>query len=169
MLRPLEDETSLPSKTGEFDESLLLDLVEDQWLGPLCQQLVQGRDPQLPLFAFSQAEFARLFKAAGARLMLQRPPPPYVLQHSGASRDFAEQRRTLVGIKRRGRWRTDASVRRYEKGGRLGSEFAKLPERLQTHIRWCLKFLPEALSGSLPLRAYRAFLGFECFWKSLRA
>ncbi|CAK0833186.1 unnamed protein product, partial [Prorocentrum cordatum] len=147
VLHPLEDETSLHSKTGEFDESFLLDLDEDQCLGPLCQRLIQSRDPQEPLFAFSQAEFARCFKRAGARLMLQRPPPPRILRHSGASRDFAEQRRTLVGVKRRGRWRTDASARRYEKGGRLGSEFAKLPARLQTHARWCLKYLPAALSG----------------------
>ncbi|CAK0855314.1 unnamed protein product [Prorocentrum cordatum] len=152
VLHPLENEGSLPSKTGEFDESLLLDLEEDQWLAPLCQRLVLGRDPQEPLFAFSQAEFARCFKTAGAKLLLQRPPPPYILRHSGASRDFAEQRRTLVGVKRRGRWRTDASVRRYEKGGRLGSEFAKLPLCLQNHARWCLRYLPAALSGSLQPR-----------------
>ncbi|CAK0890061.1 unnamed protein product, partial [Prorocentrum cordatum] len=156
VLHPLENEGSLPSKTGEFDESLLLDLEEDQWLAPLCQRLVLGRDPQEPLFAFSQAEFARCFKTAGAKLLLQRPPPPYILRHSGASRDFAEQRRTLVGVKRRGRWRTDASVRRYEKGGRLGSEFAKLPLCLQNHARWCLRYLPAALSGSLQPRGFRA-------------
>ncbi|CAK0903612.1 unnamed protein product [Prorocentrum cordatum] len=156
VLHPVEDEGSLPSKTGEFDESLLLDLDEDQWLAPLCQRLVLGRDPQEPLFAFSQAEFTRCFKMAGAKLLLQRPPPPCILRHSGASRDFAEQRRTLVGVKRRGRWRTDASVRRYEKGGRLGSEFAKLPLCLQGHARWCLRYLPAALSGSLRPRRFRA-------------
>ncbi|CAK0844651.1 unnamed protein product, partial [Prorocentrum cordatum] len=122
-------------------------------LGP-SDELAQGRAPQEPLFAFSQAEFARSFKLAGSRRLLQKPPPPCILRHAGASRDFAEQRRTLAGARRRGRWRTDASARRHEKGGRLGSEFAKLPERLRTHARWCLQHLPAALSGSLPPRAF---------------
>ncbi|CAK0815965.1 unnamed protein product, partial [Prorocentrum cordatum] len=163
VLHPLEDEGSLPSKTGEFDESLLLDLDEDQWLAPLCQRLVLGRDPQEPLFAFSQAEFARCFKMAGAKLLLQRPPPPCILRHSGASRDFAEQRRTLVGTQRRGRWRTDASARRYEGGGRLGSEFAKLPLCLQGHARWCLRmriFL-EVFAGTARLGRAMAAQGFH--------
>ncbi|CAK0871026.1 unnamed protein product [Prorocentrum cordatum] len=149
------DEASLPSKTEEFDESLLLDLADDQWPGPLRVRLIEGRGPQEPLFSFSKAEFARLFKMAGARLLLQRPPPPCVLRHSGASRDFAEQRRSLAGVNRRGRWRTDASARRYEKGGRLGTEFATLKMRLQVHARWCLKYLLAALHGSLQPRGFR--------------
>ncbi|CAK0812161.1 unnamed protein product [Prorocentrum cordatum] len=133
-------------------------LVMDRWSMAVCTMLslVFLMRPGALVRLQRQAEFARCFKTAGAKLLLQRPPPPYILRHSGASRDFTEQRRTLVGVKRRGRWRTDASIRRYEKWGRLGSEFAKLPLCLQNHARWCLRYFPAALSGSLQPRGFRA-------------
>ena len=53
----------------------------------------------------------------------------YRLRHGGASADFAMGHRDLLGIKRRGRWRNDDSLRRYEKAvhaqaveGRLSAE-----------------------------------------------
>ncbi|CAK0795370.1 unnamed protein product, partial [Prorocentrum cordatum] len=144
------------SKTGEIDESLLLNLEEDQWLVPLCQRLVLGRDPQELLFAFSQAEFTRCFETAGAKRLLQRPLPPYIPRHVGAGRDFAEQRRALVGAKRQGRWHTVAGVGHYELKGRVGNESAKLPLRIQNQVRWCHKYLPAALSGSLQPRGCQA-------------
>ncbi|CAK0828904.1 unnamed protein product [Prorocentrum cordatum] len=101
-------------------------MVMDRWDMALCTMLPlvflmrPGDWRTEPLFAFSQAEFARCFKMAGAKLLLQRPPPPCILRHSGASRDFAEQRRTLG------------------------------------HARWCLRYLPAALFGSLRPRGFRA-------------
>ena len=44
---------------------------------------------------------------------------PYQARHSGPSIDLALRRRELASAKKRGRWRTDRSLRRYEKAGRL--------------------------------------------------
>ena len=43
----------------------------------------------------------------------------YGLRHCGPSADRAENRRSLVEVKKRGRWAADSYVRRYEKAGRL--------------------------------------------------
>ncbi|CAK0898367.1 unnamed protein product [Prorocentrum cordatum] len=70
--------------------------------------------------------------------------------------DFVNQLRPLREVKRRGRWKTDASVRRYERGGRLSEQFARLPGPLQRRALRCHSVLPEVLLGGLaapPLQA----------------
>ena len=54
-------------------------------------------------------------------MKLQKVGPiiPYQARHSGASSDVASGRRTVHETKLRGRWQADASLRRYQKGGRL--------------------------------------------------
>ena len=42
---------------------------------------------------------------------------PYRLRHGGASRDFARKLRSLESIQQRGRWKSQSSLRRYQKGG----------------------------------------------------
>ena len=51
---------------------------------------------------------------------------PHALRHGGASSDFALKHLTLSEVQRRGRWKCVASVRRYEKAGRLTRQLAKL-------------------------------------------
>lgn len=58
------------------------------------------------------------------------PAHPYRLRHGGASRDFALKLRRLEEIQRRGRWKSFASVRRYEKGGRLQQLLRQLPKKV---------------------------------------
>ena len=40
---------------------------------------------------------------------------PYMLRHGGASHDALAGRRSIAAIKKRGRWRSDQSLRRYQK------------------------------------------------------
>lgn len=49
------------------------------------------------------------------------------LRHGGASHDFATRSRTLEEVRRRGRWRSWASVRRYEKEPRVAQMLHRLP------------------------------------------
>ena len=44
---------------------------------------------------------------------------PYRLRHGGATTDFARKLRSLESIQQRGRWKSQSSLRRYQKGGRL--------------------------------------------------
>ena len=50
----------------------------------------------------------------------------YSLRHGGASWDALRRARDMLGIKRRGRWRSDASLRRYEKAARAQKEVQRM-------------------------------------------
>ena len=51
----------------------------------------------------------------------------YGLRHGGASYDLLHKRRPLHSIKIRGRWTSDASLKRYAKESRLIQETHKIP------------------------------------------
>ena len=53
-------------------------------------------------------------------------PVVYSLRHGGASHDLLHQRRTVAEVKMRGRWHSDASVRRYGKLARAMKEANRL-------------------------------------------
>jgi hypothetical protein len=72
----------------------------------------------------------------------------YMFRHAGASTDFALKLRPLAEIKLRGRWKSDASLRRYEKGGRLADQLQRLPPRLRTHAKRCADCVDNVLAGS---------------------
>ena len=145
-----EDEQSLPSKTNEYDESLQLDLPKYQFLAPVLMQLKRTTAPRGSLWKFDQREFASLFREAGLKLGLSPPPMLYQLRHSGASLDFAAGDRDLLGIKRRGRWRSDTSLRRYEKGGRVTSQLQSLPHAVRAYALESARRLLGVLAGRLP-------------------
>ena len=79
------------------------------------------------MWSFTYQEWAAAFKTAlqqaglgglGASL--------YSNRHGGASEDVLTQARSLAGVKARGRWRTDSSLRRYGKEAKLLQELRKL-------------------------------------------
>ena len=111
------------SKTGEFDETCMVELP---WLVKALTLLKARRDPHALLVPVTGLALARLFQDAQELLGLPRilgRQTLYVLRHSGASADMWARRRSLAAIQHRGRWEAPSSVRRYEKGGRV-------PERL---------------------------------------
>ena len=108
-----------------------------------------NKQPGHKLFEMEQPEMSRLFLWAGQRL---RVPSKmglcmYMLRHSGASHDFGTKSRTLLEIKRRGRWRSDDSVRRYEKGGRLSSQLRSLGDSLRAHSLNCARSIDKVVGG----------------------
>lgn len=139
-----------PSKTGDFDESAIIDLLEWAWLGPAVFELTRGRLPDDPLFLFTPLELGREMQSV-ARDELGTLPPPvlYVWRHTAASVEFLEKLRTLNEVSRRGRWKSDSSVRRYEKGGRIGEEFARLPQATRDFAKSCHPLLRRVLCGKL--------------------
>ncbi len=60
-------------------------------------------------------------------------PVLYSLRHGGASHDMLNRIRPLEEIKKRGRWRSDASLRRYTKGTRVLSELKKVAPQTLTY------------------------------------
>ena len=66
--------------------------------------------------------------------------------------DFWEKHRDLVSIQKRGRWRAMASVRRYEKGGRLAQLLSKLPDTTQELATWASENIDEGYYNPRLLR-----------------
>ena len=118
-------------KTGEFDETLRLDWDELDWLHPVLLMLSR-RQRGKSVWPFNAKEVRTMFAdAAKDTLTSVLAATPYSLRHGGASHDALTGRRPLGEIKKKGRWRSDASVRRYENSALALAELAKIPE--QTH------------------------------------
>ncbi len=73
---------------------------------------------------------------------------PYSARHAGASGDRAAGVRSLGEIKKRGRWASDSSVKRYEQGGRILAQLQKLDARTRDRAIAALNRIGEVLSGS---------------------
>ena len=125
-LHAFEDE--LPSKTGEFDESITIDNVEFRWCELMLASLKQRRQDRVKVFNFTHAAWAREFGLACQRAGLGSLGPVvlYQLRHGGATHELVTKAREPVGLQKRGRWRTVASLRRYEKGGRLAEQISRM-------------------------------------------
>ena len=111
---------SRPGKTGLWDEAISLD--QDPWLDSLLRPLAIAGDPLEPLWPFSGEELSATFKRIMKCLGLDHLDQSlYCLRHGGASEDLLGHLRSVAAVKRRGRWRSDSSLRRYGKETRLQS------------------------------------------------
>ena len=154
------------SKTGEFDAAVRLDLPRQVALGHALQAMASGRRQggaaaNASLFSVSQAEVARAWRQAIQALGIDKLGACHVyqLRHSGPSHDYAANLRDLEQIRRRGRWKSWSSVRRYEKGGRLTEQLHKLSAAQRRHAVACCRALtasrhglPSALAPVCPTR-----------------
>mmetsp|Transcript_173469 Transcript_173469/g.556403 ORF Transcript_173469/g.556403 Transcript_173469/m.556403 type:complete len:108 (+) Transcript_173469:504-827(+) len=102
-----------PGKAGEYDESVSLDENSLNWFGPQLAILKSRKKLHEPIFNFGPTQYHRQFTLAAEKLGLAAHHlVPYALRHAGQSVDAFTGRRKLAEIKARGRWRSDASVRR---------------------------------------------------------
>ena len=103
------------NKSNEFDESVVVDRPDLPWLNHYLGVL-KRRPRGAPVWDFSQEEYAHKLKTyatlSGVAVL---EPDAYALRHGGASDDMLALRRPAADIKRRGRWKSDSSLRRYEK------------------------------------------------------
>ena len=98
------------------------------------------------LFPWSAAAFTAMFKRAAADVGLGAwELTPYILRHAGPSHDWLTKARSLDGIKRRGRWISDMSVRRYEKSSRVMRRLATLPRDRQLLLAESANYLEAGL------------------------
>ena len=87
----------------------------------------EGRLDDLVVRDIGGRSFLAVFKMAGERLGLAKPPVAHQLRHAGPSYDSAQRIRRLGEVKARGRWSADSSVRRYGKQNRINEQIAALP------------------------------------------
>ena len=122
----------MASKTGYWDETIDLDdPITSSWLRDFLTVL-REQDDIAPLWPFSHAQLVALYKAATQPLDLTALETSlYALRHGGPSLDWSLGRRALLEIKSRGRWTSDASLRRYQKSALLQREVEKMPTAVQ--------------------------------------
>ena len=151
LLHPAEG--SRASKTGEYDETVV---VDDPVIVAALGRLKKIRPPNAPLIMHQPDDFWRLFREAVSWLRIDKvlgPQVPYVLRRTGASSDAWSKARDLATIQSRGRWKTPGSVRRYAKGGRVAHQLSLCTDRLVRYGEQCEKYLEQVfLRQREPLR-----------------
>ncbi|CAE7231430.1 gag-pro-pol [Symbiodinium sp. CCMP2456] len=130
------EEESVSSKTGEFDETILFDLPEIEFVavGLHLHLNLAKRAKSDSMFTVTPPMVGGFMRSQGDKLGITAKigdVHPYRLRHGGPSRDIALRLRTLAEVQKRGRWKSFASVRRYEKGGRLSQQLQSLPRALR--------------------------------------
>ncbi|CAE7232165.1 unnamed protein product, partial [Symbiodinium sp. CCMP2592] len=149
VLHPLE--VGVCSKTQEFDECLQLDLPYHQPLGPATYKLLRlhQKRGEEHIFTITLENVTQFLERAQIELELKGlgELQPYRLRHGGASHDFVSKLRDLASIQMRGRWRSQSSVRRYQKGGRLTQLMQTLTPHVKRAAESAVRKLPAALAG----------------------
>lgn len=141
-------ELNISSKTGQFNDSVLLDGPDSHLLGLACRALVRDRSRSDTALGLTMPQHTAMFRRAVEQLQLSSlHPVPYQLRHTGASRELVLHQRPLAEVKRKGRWFSDRSLQRYLKGGRTAEQFESLPKALR---RVCLSS-HEAIGSRLSL------------------
>ena len=142
-------DAGVSSKARVFDDGVPLDSPILKWLpGALIKHLrLSRRKAQENMFLFTYGELLHQFKLACSELQI-KDASLYRLRHGGASHDAAARLRTIAEIKRRGRWASDRSVRRYEKRTWLHSEEVKVSPTLEARAQRIEEGLPELFGVS---------------------
>mmetsp|Transcript_42735 Transcript_42735/g.100202 ORF Transcript_42735/g.100202 Transcript_42735/m.100202 type:complete len:351 (+) Transcript_42735:182-1234(+) len=140
-------------KARIHDESVMVDWNE---LFPMLQALVTGRSQGVLLWDFTVAQWRVQYAKAIARLGLDTAECAlYALRHGGASADWLEGRRDWNGVKLRGRWKSDATLKRYCKPAKLQQALNRLPREVQVIGQWARENLQLAVLGRIPSRLSR--------------
>lgn len=128
----------LTSKVGASDSSIVLDLIGLEWMAPVWAALRQGA-PTSPLFGFGYHELYKEFAAAAKVLNVKAVP--YQLRHSGPVWDRIRNVRTLREVQKRGRWKSTASLVRYQRQARLAADLKAFPRAWADYFRTCADVL----------------------------
>ena len=102
------------------------------------------------MWDFSLEVELNLFTTVVAQLGLEPLAPcRYAMRHGGVSHDLMAKIRSVADAMRRGRWRSDASLRRYAKETRILAELRKVDPRVLTLGALIEQQLPGLLAGTV--------------------
>ena len=141
------EEEMIASKTGEFNETVVIDQPA---FAATLRQCKANRDSDAPLAGVTPRVLRGLLRGACAKLKIDGivEVEMYSLRHSGPSADRLKHRRPLLEVKKRGRWRSDTSLRRYEKGAYAAVQLGRCSAELLRFAERCATLLPAVLAGS---------------------
>ena len=135
------------TKTGETDDTVMLDSKWLSWAGPLVEALA-GDQSSASAWSHSYPEYCAEFRKSCKRLGLKKLVP-YQARHSGASCDRAAGDRLLEAIRKRGRWRSHKSLVRYEKAGRLAVSAKTYDAKQAAFFEKCARLLEDVMLGRI--------------------
>ena len=137
------------SKVGTYDDTVQI-MDWDFVVTDLVHKIKGGRSGEERLFTPTAPDYKASFEKATIKVGLKAEKlSSYQLRHGGASRARLLNRLTLMEAKRRGRWMSDSSVRRYDKGGRVQQALNRSPKALLARLAELRKKLHALLLGSL--------------------
>ena len=136
----------LPSKNGEFDQSILIGSETFPWMPSVMKELKRRR-PVGRWFEMTYEEYKRTFDQVTKSLGLPYVVVPHQARHSGPSWHRLQATFTLEEVRKRGRWRSMRSVLRYEKAGLLLKAEAILSAEQKSRGLDCMARLGKLLSS----------------------
>ena len=141
------EDRGLVSKTGVSDDTIPWDVEDLAWLAKAFPALKKNAQNDGRIWHFEYPELAARMKQEAEKLGIQFAP--YQLRHSGPSWDRMRQRRSLLAIQKRGRWKSFSSVQRCEKSGRMMQKFSQYPLQLRRFAQECLENLQKVILGEM--------------------
>ena len=142
------DENLQRFKVGAANESLLLDSSYAPWLGEHLAAMKTGLKDAY-LFDTSREAFKKSWEMALDRADLAAfHYVPYQLRHGGPSHDRRHGLRSQLEVKCRGRWASDANMRRYEAHARVQREFLRAPPAVRAAAEAAVLRLPALLRAA---------------------
>ena len=88
------------------------------WFGPWLPRQASRLAPGVKLFKSTYLEMVVMFRDVLEEWALT-DAVLYRMRHGGASHDIVSNQRSVLEVKKRGRWANDQSLKRYAKGVRL--------------------------------------------------
>ena len=144
-----------PDKVGVFDNSIPFDTKKIAWIGDVLLQKAQAlKKADQKVFPFSMEDFRKAFQKAGASLGVEQLHP-YQLRHGGATEDLGSKQREFSVVKARARWKSDQSVRRYAKVGRMQQLLSKMPEVSKRFCQWSELNIEKVFRGKIAAKSIR--------------
>ena len=133
------------TKTATSDDTIPLDGLP--WLGDMLRSHARARPADHFLFQEDQNMMRKAWQRAQASLGL-KGTCLYQHRHGGASHDALTKARPLLEVMARGRWRTQTTLLRYAKPGKLFKLMDTMTEDTRTFVEWCAFFVQHVMNGT---------------------
>ena len=123
------------------------------FLAAELKRLSTAAGPRGLLFKCSLGEATALLNRAAGAVYLAEKLSLYQCRHGGAAHDLNARTRARDAVKARGRWRTECSLRRYGKIGKVQALLRNLPAEALRYCEASTRVLDEVIAGRrCPLR-----------------
>jgi len=151
------EELGQPSKTGEYDISLLLDSPYLSFWGAKVFNKLKTENQNNCLWDFNYSQYLAVFKKCAKQMGIELSP--YHTRHSGASIDRSRNYRSQLDVQKRGQWKSTKSIARYEKAARLAKSWEQVPNKAKEYCLACEEAFDGIMAGRKKLPTSTILVG----------